>query len=344
MKEQLGLTALLSQVLVAFTIELDNEFEHAMPHRTTMDRSGRGPWLTSAAMYFNCLRYLREDGISVGDLHELAGTTTNLDGMRRWLYISLSRNPEGPANNFILTPTGWGRKAARVWEPLFGAVETRWERRFGASYFDLRGALDAKVGRRYDLPDCMPILGYGLMTKDNLIPRMRPSDDAPPSLPELLARMLVLIAIEFEERSKVSLAISANVLRVLGQQGVPVKDLPKLSGASKEAIAMATGWLERGGLAIEERLEATKPLKVVKLTDKGLDAKQSYLHLIKGIERSFETVGLSQSLEQVVVENRERLFEGMKPYPENWRAKFAAPQTLPHFPMVLHRGGYPDGS
>lgn len=40
----------------------------------------------------------------------------------------------------------------------------------------------------------------------------------------------------------------------------------------------------------------------------------------------------------------QRLFEGLEPYPENWRAKVARPQTLPHYPMVLHRGGYPDGS
>src|SRR5271167_2868482 len=38
------------------------------------------------------------------------------------------------------------------------------------------------------------------------------------------------------------------------------------------------------------------------------------------------------------------LFRGLKPYPENWRAKVSQPETLPYFPMVLHRGGYPDGS
>jgi hypothetical protein len=32
------------------------------------------------------------------------------------------------------------------------------------------------------------------------------------------------------------------------------------------------------------------------------------------------------------------------PYPENWRDSVRPPITLPHYPMVLHRGGYPDGS
>jgi len=35
---------------------------------------------------------------------------------------------------------------------------------------------------------------------------------------------------------------------------------------------------------------------------------------------------------------------GLEPYPDNWRASVRRPATLPHFPIVLHRGGYPDGS
>lgn len=38
------------------------------------------------------------------------------------------------------------------------------------------------------------------------------------------------------------------------------------------------------------------------------------------------------------------LFRGLEPHPEGWRALAAKPVTLPHYPMVLHRGGYPDGS
>jgi hypothetical protein len=35
---------------------------------------------------------------------------------------------------------------------------------------------------------------------------------------------------------------------------------------------------------------------------------------------------------------------GVTPCPECWRARVPAPSVLPHFPMVLHRGGYPDGA
>ena len=38
------------------------------------------------------------------------------------------------------------------------------------------------------------------------------------------------------------------------------------------------------------------------------------------------------------------LFAGLEPYPDGWRAAVRPPATLPHYPMVLHRGGYPDGS
>jgi hypothetical protein len=41
---------------------------------------------------------------------------------------------------------------------------------------------------------------------------------------------------------------------------------------------------------------------------------------------------------------RAPLFRGLEPYPDNWRASVRPPTTLPYYPVVLHRGGYPDGS
>jgi hypothetical protein len=35
---------------------------------------------------------------------------------------------------------------------------------------------------------------------------------------------------------------------------------------------------------------------------------------------------------------------GLRAPPGTWRAARAEPLTLPHHPLVLHRGGYPDGS
>src|SRR5579863_2558049 len=107
----LPLSTLLSQVLVAFTIELDNEFEQRMPHRTT-NHGGtpHAPWLVSLAMWSNCMQFIGEDGVRVTELEELARTTTNLNGMQRWGYIVV-------APRQIVRATAAGRKAQEVWRP-----------------------------------------------------------------------------------------------------------------------------------------------------------------------------------------------------------------------------------
>jgi hypothetical protein len=68
----MAVPARLSQVLTAFIIECDNEFEHRMPHRTTRFGSAgdlaRPPWLVSMAMWANCLRLVPADGIAAGEL------------------------------------------------------------------------------------------------------------------------------------------------------------------------------------------------------------------------------------------------------------------------------------
>src|SRR5262249_34061044 len=69
-------------------------------------------------------------------------------------------------------------------------------------------------------------------------------------LAALVSRVLLACAVEFERETATSLAISANALRVLGaDEWVPVRDLPGLSGVSKESIAMATSFLIKNGRA-----------------------------------------------------------------------------------------------
>jgi methyltransferase (TIGR00027 family) len=110
----LPLSALLSQALVAFTIEFDNEAEHRLLHRTTdhgASRHGSGDpttWLVSLVMWENCLRHVTDQPITVGELETRARTGTNLDGMRRWLYHHRRHRQEDPQE-----PSGPGRRAAR---------------------------------------------------------------------------------------------------------------------------------------------------------------------------------------------------------------------------------------
>ena len=91
--EELSLPAALSAAFVAFTIEVDNEAESMLPHTTaSFGATGeRGAlWLTSLAMWFNCVRGLADAGeLTVAGLEQAARMSTNLDGMRRWGYITI---------------------------------------------------------------------------------------------------------------------------------------------------------------------------------------------------------------------------------------------------------------
>ena len=83
-----SLPTLLSQALVAYTIEFDNESEHRLPHRTSRHgataASGPRPWLVSLVMWTNCMKYIGPDGVQFRELEGLARTHTNLPGMQRW--------------------------------------------------------------------------------------------------------------------------------------------------------------------------------------------------------------------------------------------------------------------
>ncbi len=99
---RLPLSALLSQALVAFTIEFDNEAEHQIPHRTARHGSTPGGvWLVSMAMWLNCMRYVSAEPITVGELVSRARCGTNLDGMRRRGYVTLAPHP---ADTRVKTP------------------------------------------------------------------------------------------------------------------------------------------------------------------------------------------------------------------------------------------------
>ena len=366
----LPLSTLLSQALVAFTIEFDNEFEHRTPHRTTSHGATagarQGPWLASMAMWSTCMRFVGEAGVTVRELEDLARTKTNLNGMQRWGYILVKPDPadsrpKPPQADWVIRATFKGRMAQEVWRPLFGAIEERWRERFGGDEIArLRDSLGAVIGHMdEDLPDCLPILGYGLFStgpRDNRRTPVRSEHGAGSQLPlpALRSRVLLAFAIEFERESDLSLAICANVVRVLDEKGVRVRDLPLLSGVSKEAISMALGFLEKKLVAVVEPDPTGSRLKVARLTAKGIEAQAAYRQLLSTIEERWQARfgkeaihALREALEQLAGDATAEgspLFRGLEPYPDGWRAAVRKPETLPHYPMVLHRGGFPDGS
>ena len=365
-EERLPLAALLSQALVAYTIEFDNEFERRSPHRTELlgPSGGGGPWLVSMVMWFNCMRHVSETPITVSELVRRARTRTNVAGMHRWRYIDIDTTPDStrvkpPDDELLVRATGKGRLAQEVLQPLASEIEVRWVDRFGSAEMDtLRGALRAVVSRvNVDLPDCLPIVHHGLWTAGPSRPGFSQCEEGPDdveslALPSLLSRALLVLTVDFESRLKVSLAMHTDLLRVLGEQPTRVRDIPRLSGVSKEAVSMATGFAGKRGLTTLEANPNGGSGKGTCLTAKGLVSKEMHARLLRNVEEQWNarygagvTAALRTSLEALSGDLRgSRLLRGIPPFPEGWRARVHKAETLPHFPMVLHRGGYPDGS
>ena len=342
------LPTLLSLALVAYTIEFDNEAEHLLPHHTTShgatDATGPRPWLVSMVMWFNCMKFVGPDGVQLGELERLARTRTNLDGMRRWRYVDITpgpkdRNPKRPGPDAVLRATAGGRKAQQVWGPLFGVIDDRWQQRFGAAAIaDLRAALSAIADRvDFELPECLPILGYGLFSADRRGSKPsfqrrtdRTTPDANLPLSTLLSRVLLAFAIDFEYVSPISLAMSQNVLRVLDDDGVPVRDLPTLTGVSKEAVAMSTGYLDKHKLVTIEPLPRPERGQRVRLTHRGHLAQRATAQLLANVEGDWERQfgtdavrSLRSSLEPLVGDGMagSPLFAGLTPYPDGMASR-----------------------
>ena len=350
-------------------------------------------------MWANCLRQLPDEGITVAELRRRARTGTNLDGMRRWRYVSYAPDPgrgKRPRPDAIVTPTPAGRRAREVWQAAIEETEARWRTRFGAAAIDGLHAALADVVARLDpaLPDCLPILGYGLRSA----PRTGSSAPAHPPVPPepaasqasevptdpqgatdpqdatdlqasadredadpegaadlplwaLLSRPLLAFALQYERAPGPSLAVSANVLRVLSPVGVRTRDIPALAGISKESVAMAVGLLTRSGLATEGPDPDGGRFRIIRLTVAGSAARDAYPALAADIEADWRArfgagrvAALRAALEPLAEGDPPPLFAALEPYPDNWRARVRAPAVLPHYPMTLHRGGYPDGA
>jgi DNA-binding MarR family transcriptional regulator len=378
MASELPFSALLSQALVAFTIELDNEFERRMPHRTTNFGVGgpaaltaeghplRRPWTVSFVMWANLLQFVDEQGVTVRELRSRARLTRlPLAGMTRWGYVEVGaepgdHRPRTPAQDLVVTPTAAGIEAKKVWQPLVAEIEQRWQERFGVDQLDgLREPLVAIAGRLdMALPQYLPILGYGLRIElpqhEWRITGGEVESDAAAGLPTLLSRVLLCFTLEFERQSEPSLAVCANVLRVADGPGARIRDLPGRAGVSKASISMAVGFLQKHSYATATADPLDPRAQILRLTARGHDALIAYRELNGAIEDRWQerfgeanVWGLRTSLETLAGNSggaSSPLLLGLTPWSGSWRASIGRPDRLPYYPMVLHRGGFPDGS
>jgi hypothetical protein len=337
----LPLATMLSRTLVALTIELDDELEMRMPHVTSSSlkqgKPAAGPWLTSVVMWANLLRLVPPDGAELSEVERAGRLTapllkTMVGGLRRWGYLNVAGGRAWP--------TSAGVAAQQHWPVAVQRVEARWRTRLAAD--GLARALTA-VGGSLDepLPYYLPMLrhqtGFRAEIGDGGL-----TDDEEPPLVTLLSRVLLGFTLDVEASSELSLAIGAGVLGCVGD-GVPLRDLPARSGVARETVTYAVGHLEKHDL-VEVVLDGKA--KIVAPTERGRDVLGAQRVIVDEVERAWESrpgvADLRAALEPIT---EEQLLAGVVPSPPGtWRATKKPMSTLPHHPMVTHRGGYPDGS
>lgn len=146
MSFRLPLSALLSQVLTAFTSEFESEVAAA------------GHPELSLALGSNILRFLDEEGLRMGSLAELAGVSKQAISqqvayLEQHGHVAVEPDPDdGRAR--VVRLTTFGAQTRAVCRPLFGTIEQRWEERYGSdSVGRLREALESLVD---DLGDGLP--------------------------------------------------------------------------------------------------------------------------------------------------------------------------------------------
>jgi len=356
--ERLPISALLSQALIAFTIELDNAWESEMPHRTARyGGSRRAPYVASLRQWSNFMRVLDEQGMTVGELERRARAKPQLDAMRRWGYVTVGPDPDDPRRRpperaLLVVPTEAGRQAQAVWRPLPAAIETRWRARFGAEEMDeLRATLQGlRDGLGLNLPRFLTGFYGGYAAK----PWEGSADevDDPLPLPALLSQVLQAFALEYEQEATASLCYSANVVRLLDEDGANVGQLPRRSGVAIEPIRAAVGILAKRGFlttASDPGVRGTR----ARLTGNGLEARAVYSQRPGEIEARWaerfgaDALGRLRSLLEALSTpsgaGRAPLWLGLEPPPGTWRSKVRRPDVLAHFPMP-RQSGHPDGA
>jgi hypothetical protein len=328
-------------------------------------------------MWANGLRCVEEGGVTVAELRSASRAACNLAGLERWGWITVggasaasSASGSGPGgrsegtrragfgssrgigDETTVRPTAAGSFARQAWPGILERVEQRWEERFGVDTLDrLRAALGESGTRLpWSLPEVHASDGFSTHVHDGgpdvVSGEEKESRAGRVPLAALIARTLTRLTLDHEAAAGASLPLAANGLRVIGDTPVPIRELPSLSGVSKEAVEMLTGYLGRKGLGET----GPGPGRTIALTAAGTAARLDYER------RAVRPSGgdLDVVLRELLGRSDE-VAAGLVPPEGNWRGEapylkqtqriLADPTgALPWHPMVLHRGGWPDGS
>jgi DNA-binding MarR family transcriptional regulator len=354
----------MSQLLVAFTVELDNQFESRMADQ----------FAPSLVLWSNLMQFVDENGVAAGEIARLARVTMGglLPGLAcvdRHGYVTVDAE-RGPCRarqrraDGMVNLTAAGQRARAAWGPLPGVIEERWRARVGhGAVAGLRESLEAVASRLdLELPEYVQgglIAGAAGSTAGSS-PDRAGIAAAARCLPALLSQVLLAFTIEYEREPGLPLAVSANALRVLSSAPVSVGDLPRLTGVSKQAARSSAEFLARYGYAVTEPGPSSGRARVIRITGRGAQARAASQRRTGIVEASWRTRfgpsadRLREALQAVLT--HPGLGQGLEPLAGGWRARapyvaqaramMSDPGTaLPHYPVVhLHRGGFPDGS
>ncbi|MGO8786681.1 MAG: hypothetical protein ACLQVL_04765 [Terriglobia bacterium] len=298
---------MLSQVLVAFTVEFDNEFERRM------GEAGYPGARLSLVVWANVMRFVAGGAVSVRDLAAQAlaleqQVKFQLGCLERWGFVALHPDAEGDRPSragkqrqsghglregwgsgrgvgagWMVRLTPKGLTAADIWPPLFGEIEQRWETRFGNDEINrLRQTLQCVAGRlEFELPHGLP--GGYLGTPKYPLRVTRSASHV--SFAPLLSQLLLTFRLEFDHESPVPLVHCANTLRVLSEEPTRMADIPRLTGGSPETSDI--GWEIKPYVVVEPDPTASRG-KVVRLSPRGLRAQHTYHRLVGEIEKRWE--------------------------------------------------------
>jgi hypothetical protein len=255
--------------------------------------------------------------------------------------------------------TDQGRAADAIWRPLPSAIEARWGERFGAAVVNRLRETLVSVAKQIGaaLPDFLPISSaHGRYPEPPARGGDEPARDRELPLISLLSRVLLRFELDCDHGARMPLALWSDLARVLDPSDpIAVRELPALTGVSKEALNMMTGRLEKAGLVLLEPWRPPARGKQLRLTpDHGVRARDAVPHRIERTVHMWEqTFGRTAVAELVAAllavagdgtRGASPLFAGLTPPENGWRAQVPPPRLLPWHPLVLHRGGYPDGS
>ena len=335
MFSRLSLAALLSQVLIAFTLDFDSEFK-----RETADAHLSPP---SLAMWSNVMRFLDDkEGLDEYQLPVLSGIPKEIVHSmvaclerHGWVSVELA-STDSRARLIRLTQRG--QECQELWQPLLGVIEQRWQARFGKNEINtLRKSLEVFASQLDVELAHYPMFGANTAWRTYLEPD-RSSFGTTPRLPlfALLSQTLIAFTVEFEGRiedaknSSDFLALYSNVTRFLGAEGLPSRQLPVLSGIWKPVISILVNKLERLHWVVVETDSTNSRTKLIRLTQVGRNMHDACQRLLTDVEQDWEARfgedkihALRKSLEAVV-----RQFDA----------------ELPHYPVpIAHRGGTPTG-